>query len=91
MPNRDGAGSAATCATSCRATQCAYAHLSNARGYAVAGAVILLCVTLGRYRAAPQLAPAHLDEPSAVGPALTKPGAVIADFTTGTGTVTSGA
>jgi hypothetical protein len=46
----------------------------------LAGAVILLCVTLGRYRAAPQLAPAHLDEPSAVGPALTKPGARVAWF-----------
>ena len=30
----------------------------------LAAVVILGCVTLGRYRAAPQLAPAHLDQPS---------------------------
>jgi hypothetical protein len=44
----------------------------------LAAIVILGCITLGRYRAAPQLAPAHLDQPSNVGPALTKPGARVA-------------
>lgn len=46
----------------------------------LAAGVILFCVTLGRYRAAPQLAPSHLDQPAAVGPALTKPGARVAWF-----------
>jgi hypothetical protein len=34
------------------------------------------CVTIGRFRAAPQLAAAHLNQPSGAGPALSKPGAV---------------
>ncbi len=37
--------------------------------------IILGFVAIGRFRAAPQLAPANLDQPSAVGPALTAPGA----------------
>ncbi len=44
----------------------------------LSAAVLLLLLTLGRFRAAPQLAPAHLDQPAAVGPALTQPGARVA-------------
>jgi hypothetical protein len=41
-------------------------------------AFVVGCVTLGRFRAAPQLAPAHLNQPSEPSPALSAPGGRVA-------------